>query len=62
MVTLLNDKNVNKNDANDIYKVLRQNLQLLKGQIFNNSFSSDRYDLSDAGRVKWIQDFRLPIK
>ena len=57
LVTLLNDKNVNKNDAiNDIYKVLRPGEPPtieIASQIFNNLFfSSDRYDLSDVGRVK----------
>ncbi len=55
--TLLNDKNETKNDAiNEIYKVLRPGepptLEIAT-QIFNNLFfSSDRYDLSDVGRVK----------
>ncbi len=55
--TLLNDKNENKNDAiNEIYKMLRPGepptLEIAT-QIFNNLFfSSDRYDLSDVGRVK----------
>ncbi len=57
LVTLLNDKNDNKNDAiNDIYKVLRPGEPPtidIATQIFNNLFfSSDRYDLSDVGRVK----------
>jgi len=57
LVTLLNDKNETKNEAiNDIYKVLRPgeppSIEIAT-QIFNNLFfSSDRYDLSDVGRVK----------
>jgi len=55
--TLLNDKNENKNDAiTEIYKVLRPGEPPtieIATQIFNNLFfSSDRYDLSDVGRVK----------
>ena len=55
--TILNDKNENKNDAiTEIYKMLRPGepptLEIAT-QIFNNLFfSSDRYDLSDVGRVK----------
>tara|TARA_B100001123_G_scaffold342536_1_gene388663 strand:- start:1069 stop:5157 length:4089 start_codon:yes stop_codon:yes gene_type:complete len=57
LVTLLNDKNETKNDAiNDIYKVLRPGEPPtieIASQIFNNLFfSSERYDLSDVGRVK----------
>ncbi len=57
LLTLLNDKNENKNDAiNDIYKVLRPGEPPtieIASQIFNNLFfSSERYDLSDVGRVK----------
>ena len=57
LVTLLNDKNETKNEAiNDIYKVLRPGEPPtieIASQIFNNLFfSSDRYDLSDVGRVK----------
>ena len=57
LLTLLNDKNLNKNEAiNDIYKVLRPGEPPtidIATQIFNNLFfSSDRYDLSDVGRVK----------
>ena len=57
LITLLNDKNENKNEAiNDIYKVLRPGEPPtieIASQIFNNLFfSSDRYDLSDVGRVK----------
>jgi len=57
LITLLNDKNENKNDAiNDIYKILRPGEPPtieIASQIFNNLFfSSDRYDLSDVGRVK----------
>ncbi len=55
--TILNDKNETKNDAiNEIYKVLRPGEPPtieIATQIFNNLFfSSDRYDLSDVGRVK----------
>ena len=55
--TLFNDKNNSKNDAiNEIYKVLRPGEPPtieIATQIFNNLFfSSDRYDLSDVGRVK----------
>ncbi len=55
--TIFNDKNDNKNDAiTEIYKVLRPGepptIEIAE-QIFNNLFfSSDRYDLSDVGRVK----------
>ncbi len=55
--TIYNDKNESKNDAiNEIYKVLRPGEPPtidIASQIFNNLFfSSDRYDLSDVGRVK----------
>jgi len=55
--TLLNDKNNNKDDAiTEVYKVLRPGEPPtieIATQIFNNLFfSSDRYDLSDVGRVK----------
>ncbi len=55
--TIFNDKNESKNDAiNEIYKVLRPGEPPtidIASQIFNNLFfSSDRYDLSDVGRVK----------
>ena len=55
--TVLNDKNQTKNDAiNEIYKVLRPGeppTMEMATQIFNNLFfSSERYDLSDVGRVK----------
>tara|TARA_A100001011_G_scaffold350347_1_gene389591 strand:- start:101 stop:3721 length:3621 start_codon:yes stop_codon:yes gene_type:complete len=55
--TILNDKNENKNDAiTEIYKILRPGEPPtieIATQIFNNLFfSSDRYDLSDVGRVK----------
>ncbi len=55
--TLFNDKNINKNEAiTEIYKVLRPGEPPtieIATQIFNNLFfSSDRYDLSDVGRVK----------
>jgi len=55
--TLLNDKNNNKSEAiTEIYKVLRPGeppTVEIATKIFNNLFfSSDRYDLSDVGRVK----------
>jgi len=55
--TLLNDKNNSKDEAiTEIYKVLRPGeppTVEIATQIFNNLFfSSDRYDLSDVGRVK----------
>ncbi len=55
--TIFNDKNENKNEAiNEIYKVLRPGEPPtieIATQIFNNLFfSSERYDLSDVGRVK----------
>ncbi len=57
LLTLLNDKNNNKDDAiTEIYKMLRPGEPPtieIATQIFNNLFfSSDRYDLSDVGRVK----------
>jgi len=55
--TIFNDKNNNKDDAiTEIYKMLRPGEPPtieIATQIFNNLFfSSDRYDLSDVGRVK----------
>tara|TARA_B100001057_G_scaffold108307_1_gene106063 strand:- start:1082 stop:5170 length:4089 start_codon:yes stop_codon:yes gene_type:complete len=55
--TLLNDKNNNKDEAiTEIYKMLRPGEPPtieIATTIFNNLFfSSDRYDLSDVGRVK----------
>jgi len=55
--TILNDKNNSKDDAiTEIYKMLRPGEPPtieIATQIFNNLFfSSDRYDLSDVGRVK----------
>ena len=55
--TIFNDKNDTKNDAiTEIYKILRPGEPPtieIASQIFNNLFfSSDRYDLSDVGRVK----------
>ena len=55
--TILNDKNETKNEAiTEVYKVLRPGeppTAEIATQIFNNLFfSSDRYDLSDVGRVK----------
>jgi len=57
LLSIFNDKNENKNDAiTEIYKVLRPGEPPtieIANQIFNNLFfSSDRYDLSDVGRVK----------
>ena len=57
LLTIYHDKNENKNDAiTEIYKVLRPGEPPtieIASQIFNNLFfSSDRYDLSDVGRVK----------
>ncbi len=57
LTTLLNDKNNDKNEAiTEIYKMLRPGEPPtieIATQIFNNLFfSSDRYDLSDVGRVK----------
>ena len=57
LTTILNDKNNTKNDAiTEVYKVLRPGEPPtieIATQIFNNLFfSSDRYDLSDVGRVK----------
>ena len=57
LLSTFNDKNDNKNDAiTEIYKVLRPGEPPtieIATQIFNNLFfSSDRYDLSDVGRVK----------
>ncbi len=57
LLSLFNDKNENKNDAiTEIYKVLRPGEPPtieIATQIFNNLFfSSERYDLSDVGRVK----------
>jgi len=57
LATILSDKNKDKNEAiTEIYKVLRPGeppTVEIATQIFNNLFfSSDRYDLSDVGRVK----------
>ncbi len=57
LTTILNDKNNNKENAiTEIYKMLRPGEPPtieIASQIFNNLFfSSDRYDLSDVGRVK----------
>jgi len=57
LTTILNDKNSSKDDAiTEIYKMLRPGEPPtieIATQIFNNLFfSSDRYDLSDVGRVK----------
>ena len=57
LLTIYHDKNENKNDAiTEVYKVLRPGEPPtieIASQIFNNLFfSSDRYDLSDVGRVK----------
>jgi DNA-directed RNA polymerase subunit beta len=55
--TIFNDKNNSKDEAiTEIYKMLRPGEPPtieIAAQIFNNLFfSSDRYDLSDVGRVK----------
>ena len=57
LTTILNDKNSTKDEAiTEIYKMLRPGEPPtieIATQIFNNLFfSSDRYDLSDVGRVK----------
>ena len=57
LTTILNDKNNTKDEAiTEIYKMLRPGEPPtieIASQIFNNLFfSSDRYDLSDVGRVK----------
>jgi len=57
LATLLSDKNNSKDEAiTEIYKVLRPGeppTVEIASQIFKNLFfSSDRYDLSDVGRVK----------
>ena len=57
LTTILNDKNNSKDQAiTEIYKMLRPGEPPtieIATQIFNNLFfSSDRYDLSDVGRVK----------
>jgi len=57
LTTIFNDKNENKSDAiTEIYKVLRPGeppTEEIAIKIFNNLFfSSERYDLSDVGRVK----------
>jgi DNA-directed RNA polymerase subunit beta len=57
LTTILNDKNNSKDEAiTEIYKMLRPGEPPtieIASQIFNNLFfSSDRYDLSDVGRVK----------
>tara|TARA_B100001027_G_scaffold211537_1_gene179847 strand:- start:566 stop:4648 length:4083 start_codon:yes stop_codon:yes gene_type:complete len=55
--TIFNDKNESKNDAiNEIYKILRPGepptIEIATQIFYNLFFSSDRYDLSDVGRVK----------
>ena len=57
LTTILNDKNNSKDEAiTEIYKMLRPGEPPtieIATQIFNNLFfSSERYDLSDVGRVK----------
>ena len=57
LTTILADKNNSKSDAiTEVYKMLRPGEPPtieIATQIFNNLFfSSDRYDLSDVGRVK----------
>ena len=61
LTTIFNDKNNNKEEAiTEIYKMLRPGEPPtieIATQIFNNLFfSSDRYDLSDVGRVKMNSD------
>ena len=61
LTTILNDKNNTKDEAiTEIYKMLRPGEPPtieIATQIFNNLFfSSDRYDLSDVGRVKMNSD------
>ena len=63
--TVFNDKNKTKNDAiTEIYKILRPGEPPtldIANQIFQNLFfSSERYDLSDVGRVK--MNSRLNLK
>ena len=65
LLSLINDKNETKNDSiTEIYKILRPGEPPtieIAAQIFNNLFfSSDRYDLSDVGRVK--MNSRLDLK
>ena len=62
--TIFNDKNNTKNEAiTEIYKILRPGEPPtieIASQIFNNLFfSSDRYDLSDVGRVKMNSRLQL---
>ena len=57
LTTMLSDKNNSKDEAiTEVYKMLRPGEPPtieIANQIFNNLFfSSDRYDLSDVGRVK----------
>ena len=57
LISILNDKNNTKDEAiTEVYKMLRPGEPPtieIATQIFNNLFfSSDRYDLSDVGRVK----------
>ena len=57
LTTMLNDKNNSREEAiTEVYKMLRPGEPPtieIATQIFNNLFfSSDRYDLSDVGRVK----------
>jgi DNA-directed RNA polymerase subunit beta len=64
LTTILNDKNNTKDEAvTEIYKVLRPGeppTPEIATQIFNNLFfSSERYDLSDVGRVKMNSKLNL---
>ncbi len=57
LTTILNDKNNTKDDAiTEIYKMLRPGepptIEIATQIFYNLFFSSDRYDLSDVGRVK----------
>ena len=65
--TLNIDKNTTKEESiNDIYKVLRPGEPPsfeVANEIFNNLFfSSDRYDLSDVGRVKLNSKLQLKCR
>ena len=67
LTTILNDKNNTKDEAiTEIYKMLRPGEPPtieIASQIFNNLFfSSDRYDLSDVGRVKMNSRLNLNVQ
>ena len=66
LTTILNDKNNTRDEAiTEIYKMLRPGEPPtieIATQIFNNLFfSSDRYDLSDVGRVKMNSRLNLSL-